>query len=430
MTFISYAQNFEDIMLWRALKHIKDGFYIDIGANDPEIDSVTLAFYERGWRGINVEPMRQYYEKLCSKRPEDINLPLAVGDAPGELTFYDVANTGLSTVNADLSEKYASVGHAVSKYRVEVTTLTEICDKHVQGPIHFLKIDVEGFEKAVLRGLDFQRWRPWILVIEATSPQAQTTNYEEWENLVLDSSYQFAYFDGLNRYYVAQEHQDFLSSFNAPPNFFDYFQLREDHAFSYPVGPLKAEIHHAKTRMREAEARVKQTLAMVEQVQARLQETSSQAQLLAEQRDRALKEVQQTQAELQLARHEIAAIYASTSWRITRPIRQVKTALRNPHLVGVKLRGLLARGKALGVVSLSRTVKCLAAQALIRHIALRVLSHFPALKTRMKEMATRMSAPPSALMPTPAEVESAAKELPAIGRRVFADLQRAIDKHS
>ena len=58
MTFISYAQNFEDVMLWRALKHINNGFYIDIGANDPVVDSVSLAFYENGWRGVHVETHR------------------------------------------------------------------------------------------------------------------------------------------------------------------------------------------------------------------------------------------------------------------------------------------------------------------------------------------------------------------------------------
>jgi len=52
--YIYYAQNFEDVMLWRALKHIKNGFYIDIGAWDPVIDSVSNLFYENGWRGINV----------------------------------------------------------------------------------------------------------------------------------------------------------------------------------------------------------------------------------------------------------------------------------------------------------------------------------------------------------------------------------------
>lgn len=41
-------------MLKRALKDIDCGFYIDIGANDSEIDSVTKAFYDEGWRGINI----------------------------------------------------------------------------------------------------------------------------------------------------------------------------------------------------------------------------------------------------------------------------------------------------------------------------------------------------------------------------------------
>ena len=76
MTFISYAQNYEDVMLWRALKHIDKGFYVDVGANDPIIDSVTAAFYERGWRGINIEPMRSYHEHLCAARPLDINFRL------------------------------------------------------------------------------------------------------------------------------------------------------------------------------------------------------------------------------------------------------------------------------------------------------------------------------------------------------------------
>jgi hypothetical protein len=54
---ISYAQNREDILLWRALRDLSGGFYIDVGAEDPTQNSVTRAFYERGWHGINVEPV-------------------------------------------------------------------------------------------------------------------------------------------------------------------------------------------------------------------------------------------------------------------------------------------------------------------------------------------------------------------------------------
>lgn len=64
MSFISYAQNYEDVMLWRALKHIANGFYIDVGAAWPDKHSVTKAFYDRGWRGINIEPNPVHHASL------------------------------------------------------------------------------------------------------------------------------------------------------------------------------------------------------------------------------------------------------------------------------------------------------------------------------------------------------------------------------
>ncbi|MDT9694257.1 hypothetical protein Q5762_39180, partial [Streptomyces sp. P9(2023)] len=74
MGIVSYAQNFEDVMLWRALGHIENGFYVDIGAQHPTIDSVSKAFYERGWSGINVEPVDEYITLLQAERGRDINL--------------------------------------------------------------------------------------------------------------------------------------------------------------------------------------------------------------------------------------------------------------------------------------------------------------------------------------------------------------------
>ncbi len=439
MTFISYAQNFEDIMLWRALKHVGKGFYIDVGANDPVVDSVTLAFYERGWRGINVEPMQQYYERLCIKRPADINLPHAVGDAEGELTFHDVPDTGLSTVDSALAELHAAAGHAVSRHRVRVMTLSEICSAHVQGPIHFLKIDVEGFEKSVLRGMDFTRWRPWILVVEATRPQSQITSHEEWENLVLDAAYRFAYFDGLNHYYVADEHQDLSNAFKAPPNFFDHFQLREDHAFSYPLATLKTKVQQAEARARDAEAVIQQTQAQLQQAETRILETETrileaqtQAQLanthLQQTQAQAQQQLRDAHAQLQQAHQQIAVIFASTSWRVTRPMRQLMTAIRNPKTVLIKLRGLINRVTALVRRLVLRILKWLIAQQRFRILAIRILARFPAMEETARRMAIRIAAPSSPAMPAPAEVPSVAKELPAPARKVFADIQRNINR--
>ena len=64
MPFISYAQNFEDVMLWRTLRLFGPGFYIDIGANHPTRDSVTRSLYERGWRGIALRRAPRGYKPV------------------------------------------------------------------------------------------------------------------------------------------------------------------------------------------------------------------------------------------------------------------------------------------------------------------------------------------------------------------------------
>ncbi len=66
---ISYAQNQEDVLLNRVFQGLSDGFYIDVGANDPVVDSVTKLFYDRGWTGINVEPDENCWRRLERSAP-------------------------------------------------------------------------------------------------------------------------------------------------------------------------------------------------------------------------------------------------------------------------------------------------------------------------------------------------------------------------
>ena len=67
MKIISYGQHSEDVLLWRAFSKIENGFYIDVGANDPIIDSATKLFYENNWRGINIEPLEEWHELLVDR---------------------------------------------------------------------------------------------------------------------------------------------------------------------------------------------------------------------------------------------------------------------------------------------------------------------------------------------------------------------------
>jgi FkbM family methyltransferase len=234
--FVSYSQNFEDVMLWRALRHVKSGFYIDVGANDPVADSVTCAFYERGWHGINVEPLPGRRARLAQMRPRDITLGVALGRENGSATLHVIGEEGgLSTTNAMLAAHHGAGGFASSPREVSVTTLAALCEKHVGGDIHFLKIDAEGAELDILHGADFTRWRPWIIVLEAPDPALQLPRPEEWDAEVLTpQGYEFAWFDGLNRFYLAREHAGELRpAFAAPPNVFDDFvHAREKRAIA------------------------------------------------------------------------------------------------------------------------------------------------------------------------------------------------------
>ncbi len=234
MTFLSYAQNFEDVMLHRALQDVDRGFYIDVGAQHPTNDSVTRAFYERGWRGINIDPVPQWAELLRTERPHDINLQLALGAEGGHKLMFSVADTGLSTDNEAFVRRHIAAGYHAQSLEVDVSTLDAVCEQHGISTVHFLKIDVEGAEVEVIRGFSFDRVRPWVVLVEAIEPVTSVDSvdsvpsYQSWEPMLLARGYQFVYDDGLNRFYLAQEKSELRRHFVLPPNPLDsYIRYQE-----------------------------------------------------------------------------------------------------------------------------------------------------------------------------------------------------------
>jgi len=213
----SHAQYNEDLILWGALSDIERGFYIDVGAGDPNRDSVTKLFYEAGWSGINIEPCHPSFVQISGARLRDLNLKMAAFERCGIIKLYQVEEMpGLSTTVERIAGEYLAKGMKLCNYEVPCRTLAEICATHVRGEIHFLKIDVEGAERGVLEGCDFNRFRPWLLAIEATVPCTYTPSHEEWEHLVLGAGYEFALFNQINRYYVAREHAERMGRVRAP----------------------------------------------------------------------------------------------------------------------------------------------------------------------------------------------------------------------
>ncbi len=427
MTFISYAQNGEDVLLWRALGHLAGGFYIDVGANDPEEHSVTKAFYDAGWRGINIEPMPSYHQRFLAERPRDINLAAAAGAAEGSITLYEVpAVNGWASTDPATAQAHRDEGYRVEACEVPLLTLAGVCAAHVDGPVHFLKIDVEGFEGEVLRGMDFARWRPWIVVVEATLPNSRVSNHAGWEALVTGQGYRYAYFDGLNRYYVAQEHAELLAALTLQPNVFDAHishhldkSVRREQDCQRRAQELGLALDERAAELAQAASQRAAALDRAAQFEERAH--AAEAALLQARQDALTVQAHADAAEI--GRRGTAAwaleleaqlrlVQSSPSWRLTRPLR-LAGRLAGLDGKGARLRGA---GRAL--------LRRLARQPLLRRAVVPLLARWPALDARVGRLMAGLRQGESGAAPAEPDVDPALRHLPLSARRVLADLQR------
>ncbi len=239
---ISYAQNFEDVVLERAFHAVANGRYIDIGGYDPEVDSVTKHFYDRGWSGVNVEPVQRFHCAFQEQRPRDINLNCACGSEVGTAEFHEWGDSGLSTYRETFDTRaLADLGYARTTHTVPVTTLSEITKTLPDGEIDFLKVDVEGAERDVLLGADWRSFRPRVILIEAIRPKlpgcdpySYDPSWPEWEDILLQHGYEFALFDGINRFYFRSEEPALRAPLSYPANVTDGFMIAPSHFLALP----------------------------------------------------------------------------------------------------------------------------------------------------------------------------------------------------
>lgn len=212
-----YSQFYEDYVLSYVFGDVANGTYVDVGANDPDSMTVTKYFYLKGWRGVNIEPNPDHRAKFQKSRPEDENVEVGISDAPAELTFYrfDPPDHGLSTFDREIAERHGKAGFKYDELVIPVMTLNTVLNssKLVRGGFDVLNIDVEGFEKRVLDGLDFGRYPPVVVMIEATAPLTEHETEQNWESVLFGAGYRFALDDGLNRYYLHPSRQDLLPRF-------------------------------------------------------------------------------------------------------------------------------------------------------------------------------------------------------------------------
>ncbi len=306
-TFISFGQNHEDVVLWRALAGHGPGRYVEVGANDPTSSSITRAFYDRGWSGVEVEPVQAFAEAYRRERPRDTVVQAAITDAPVEtVTLHVVDSTGLSTLVDEIAQRNQEQGWVSHDEVVPARRLDDVLAEHLDPAedVHFMVVDTEGAEHNVLASVDLRRWRPWVLVIEATAPNSPEPTHEAWEHIVIAAGYEFCLFDGLSRFYVVEERAT---------------QLRT--ALSSPANPLDSFVPYEVDRQARELAQLR---ARHEQVLDQL--VRWRGAVLSRWADAAAGGTAGGGGhEVVRLRRELEETRATVSWRVTAPLRAVQS---------------------------------------------------------------------------------------------------------
>ncbi len=330
--FVSYAQNREDVVLARALRpDHRQGFWVDVGAGDPVLDSVTAAFAERGWRGVNVEPLPREHQRLCAARPADTNLRVALGASAGRGKLFveptekqdgpdldGPIDRGASTMVPELAARYRADGQEFTPIEVPIWTLAQVVADHVRSPVDFLKVDVEGFERDVLAGADWSSFRPRVVVMEATVPKSDEPAHQSWEPILLDAGYRFAMFDGLNRFYAHADEAALLQALTIPANVFDNFV---PYAWAHRVDQAQQSAQRLQGALTQARQELHQLRSEVTRARAAARYDHDQTAIATESTARA-------QEEAHRVRTELDALKATRTVKYTAPLRNVYNSLR------------------------------------------------------------------------------------------------------
>jgi FkbM family methyltransferase len=154
-------------------EHRRDGSVIEVGANDPLRHTSQSLHLEQelGWKSILVEPNPDLAEQARQSRKDAQVFEFACvsRDDLGEISFYIPVNGESVEIHSHAAIAKNIDDHDYDTHRelrVRSRTLNSIIDACALPSIDLLSIDVEGAEMEVLKGLDLQKHRPKLILLE------------------------------------------------------------------------------------------------------------------------------------------------------------------------------------------------------------------------------------------------------------------------
>ncbi len=206
-----FSQTGEDIIILKTMltfskrsKLDEGGFYIDVGSNEPITMSNTFRFYLRRWRGITIDANAELIAKHKRIRKKDISICAAVSNTVKEVVFYKSNLNTVSTISDEYYKRNKNRWKYTQEEKLTTRTLTSILDENMpqDTEIDFMSIDVEGTDLEVLQGLNFEKYRPKLIITEIHGFSVDNKDNYPIYQLLTDNGYYLHAFATLNVYFV------------------------------------------------------------------------------------------------------------------------------------------------------------------------------------------------------------------------------------
>ncbi len=203
----SYSDVFgEDLFVNNYFRDNSSGLYVDIGCNQPKINSLTFSLFDKGWSGINIDISSRCIKLYNFFRKKDLNFNISIG-AEDKLVnsyiFYE--NCTMNTVDDNFKDfTFKSVKKKPEIHKIKQKTLNQILEKNNIKKIDYLNIDVEGYETKVIKGFDLKKYCPSLVSIEIHDKQCPPINNEIYKYFInnkynLVSIYGYTFFFEYNK---------------------------------------------------------------------------------------------------------------------------------------------------------------------------------------------------------------------------------------
>ena len=209
----SYSQAGEDKIIEFILSYLGEKniglSYLDIGCNDYKSLSNSYALYKKGVRGVLIDANPIYIDEIKMYRPEDIVLNCGIGAKNSEkMKFYILNTPGLDSFDLESikeAQRQTPWIKIVDEIEVPVYTLDEIYEKYFASVPTIVSLDVEGLEMDILKSTNFEKYRPYIFIIETIEYREKisvTNKRNDIINLMFENDYIEYAFTGVNSIFI------------------------------------------------------------------------------------------------------------------------------------------------------------------------------------------------------------------------------------